>query len=398
MLRDHPTPVAAALGAEIERALDWLNRSALPIWLASGYDHKAGGFFERINLDGTPKRDDNRRARVQPRQVYCYAACGGDTRPPAWREAIDGGYAWFEKVYRRPDGFYGSLASPEGALVDDGFDLYNQAFALFAFAQIAASFPAQRDAMETRARELLAALKATHAHPQAGFEEAVPTKLPLCSNPHMHLLEASLAWESVAREADPWQALGNEIAGLAVRSFMDAGTGALREFFDHDWSAYPGEKGRIVEPGHQFEWAWLLLRWSESRKNAAARAAAVRLFEIGTVHGICPDRGVAFMALYDDFSVADPIARLWPQTEWLKAAILLAAMSEDQEREYYLGQALQALRAMQRFLATDVSGLWYDKMRPDGSFVEEPAPASSFYHIVCAILEADARMKKIGRL
>ena len=134
MLRVDPTPVASALGAEIESAVDWLNQSALPIWLASGYDRALGGFFERINLDGTPKRDDNRRARVQPRQVYCYAACGGETIPAAWHEAIDGGYSWFEKVYPRPDGFYGNLASPEVALIDDGFDLYNQAFALFAFA------------------------------------------------------------------------------------------------------------------------------------------------------------------------------------------------------------------------------------------------------------------------
>lgn len=398
MLRVDPTPVASALGAEIESAVDWLNQSALPIWLASGYDRALGGFFERINLDGTPKRDDNRRARVQPRQVYCYAACGGETIPAAWHEAIDGGYAWFEKVYPRLDGFYGNLASPEGALIDDGFDLYNQAFALFAFAQIAASFPARRDAMETKARDLLAALRSTHAHPQGGFEEAVPTRLPLCSNPHMHLLEASLAWETVANDASPWQALADEVAGLAMRSFIDARTGALREFFDHDWSPYPGEKGRIVEPGHQFEWAWLLLRWSVSRNHAAARMAAVRLFEIGSAHGICPDRRVAFMGLYDDFTVSDPVARLWPQTEWLKAAVLLAATSHGAERELYVEQALQALRALRRFLDTDVKGLWYDKMRPDGSFVEEPAPASSFYHIVCAILEADARMKAIESL
>ncbi len=63
--------------------------------------------------------------------------------------------------------------------------------------------------------------------------------------------------------------------------FIDGGTGALREFFDHDWAPIPGDKGRIVEPGHLFEWAWLLLRWAERRGNAEAIVKARRLFAIG---------------------------------------------------------------------------------------------------------------------
>jgi len=42
---------------------------------------------------------------------------------------------------------------------------------------------------------------------------------------------------------------------------------------------------------------------------------------------------------------------------------------------------------MQRFFEVPVPGLWRDKMQADGSFVIEPAPASSFYHIACAIDE-----------
>jgi len=32
-------------------------------------------------------------------------------------------------------------------------------------------------------------------------------------------------------------------------------------------------------------------------------------------------------------------------------------------------------------------GLWRDRYLADGSFVDEPVPATSFYHIVCAITE-----------
>ena len=395
MANTDSSSVTTALAGEIDGAVEWLKRSALPIWIDVGHDAETGGFFERINLDGTANRNDNRRARVQPRQVYCYAVGGDKDAPASWHAATTTAFAWFEQVYRRSDGFYGSLASPTGTLLDDSFDLYNQAFALFAMAQMAQKFPHRAREMEDKARALLAGLKVTYAHQLGGFEEGDPVKLPLCSNPHMHLFEASLAWEAIAGDAAPWIALADEIARLALTRFIDAESGALREFFDHDWRPYPGDKGRIVEPGHQFEWAWLLARWSASRDNAAAMKAATRLFDIGARHGLCPSREVAIMGLFDDFTISDPMARLWPQTEWLKAAILLAKVGSPADREGYLAQALQAIRALKKFLATNVIGLWFDKMRPDGSFIEEPAPASSFYHIVCAILEADTVLRRM---
>jgi mannose-6-phosphate isomerase len=41
-----------------------------------------------------------------------------------------------------------------------------------------------------------------------------------------------------------------------------------------------------------------------------------------------------------------------------------------------------------------VKGLWRDRLNSDGTFVQEPAPASSFYHIVCAILEVDRAVRR----
>jgi mannose-6-phosphate isomerase len=142
-----------------------------------------------------------------------------------------------------------------------------------------------------------------------------------------------------------------------------------------------------VEPGHQFEWAWLLTRWAQSRASAEALVKAERLFEVGLKHGICPTRRVAMMALRDDFTVHDSTARLWPQTEWLKSSLRLASVNSDLKRAYYLASAEEACAAMQLFLDVPTRGLWRDKMHLDGSFIVEPAPASSFYHIACAINE-----------
>ncbi|MBJ7417952.1 MAG: AGE family epimerase/isomerase, partial [Niveispirillum sp.] len=146
-------------------------------------------------------------------------------------------------------------------------------------------------------------------------------------------------------------------------------------------------------PGHQFEWAWLLLRWGRARGRADGTRAGLRLLEIGETYGVDPMRGVAFNSLLDDFSIHDQTARLWPQTERLKAALLAAEITGE---EQYWTQAVKAADGLSLYLNTPVKGLWWDRLSPDGTFVDEPAPASSFYHIICAIAEFDRVVTEAG--
>lgn len=393
-MTDQPLSTTARLTEEITALRRWLEEAALPLWWEAGAAKPDGGFHERVGQDGRPILGDDRRARVQPRQAYCYAAAGENGWGGDWKRALDQGLLWFDRVYRLESGLYGNLANASGKLIDPSFDLYNQAFALFAAAQTAKVLPERKGEMRERALLILSILKAQYAHPVQGFEEDNPPRYPLCSNPHMHLFEAMLAWEKVDLSG-PWTAVADEIADLAMSRFIDQGNGGLREFFDKDWMPASGEDGRIMEPGHQFEWAWLLTRWGLLRNSFDAVKAAKRLFEIAESHGICPRRKVAVMSLLDDFSPHDRLARFWPQTEWLKAAIRLASVTEGEERHRYLTSALRAVVAIQPFLDTQIRGLWFDKWPDDAPMIEEPAPASTFYHIVCAIYEADAVLKAL---
>ena len=89
---------------------------------------------------------------------------------------------------------------------------------------------------------------------------------------------------------------------------------------------------------------------------------------------------VALDAMNEDMTIRSHRARLWPQTEWLKSSLILAENSDDGARSAYLEDAATALRALWLYLTDD--GLWRDKRFPDGTFLDEPAPASSFYHII----------------
>jgi mannose-6-phosphate isomerase len=92
---------------------------------------------------------------------------------------------------------------------------------------------------------------------------------------------------------------------------------------------------------------------------------------------------VAVNALEGDFSVKDSNARLWPQTERLKAALLAAALTGDPR---YWSMAEAAAMSWVPYLGTSVPGLWLDVRLPNGEFVDAPAPASTFYHLVGAIV------------
>jgi mannose-6-phosphate isomerase len=209
----------------------------------------------------------------------------------------------------------------------------------------------------------------------------------------MHLLEAALAWTDVTTGDDrtPWIALAQEIAGLCRRRFSDASSGAIREYFDSEWRPAAGEAGRIVEPGHQFEWAWLLVEWSALPGTAAAeRSACVQtarqLVAAAERWGVDAERGLAINELWDDMTVKDADARLWPQTERVKAWCALLGLAQTPvEFRAAVGALVLAARGLLAFLRADGPGLWHELNLCSVGFAPGPSRASSLYHIIGAI-------------
>ncbi|WP_420471088.1 AGE family epimerase/isomerase [Brevundimonas sp. FT23042] len=380
-----PEQRRTSLPEAAERFCDWMDLAALPLWATLG-SAGDGAFVEALDAKGRAV-GDFRRARVQARQAYVYSAAGLQGWSGPWAGLVRGSLDAFERTNLRPDGLYRTKVAPDGTVLDDTPWLYDQAFALFAFAG-AASAGIDADRMTDRARRLIAALEALR-HPAGGWREAGDH--PFQSNAHMHLLEACLAWEALDADG-PWTALADEIVGLARRAFIDPGGGFLREFFSVDWTPAVGEDGRLVEPGHQFEWAWLLTRWSRLRGDRALMVDVRRLYETGN-RGVDARAHVAMDALNDDLSLRSRQARLWPQTERLKAALILAEEEPaGQGRTALLDDAADALAGLTRYL--EPSGLYRDKLQPDGSFTPEPSPASSLYHIMVACEQLRATLAR----
>ncbi|NSX34123.1 AGE family epimerase/isomerase [Brevundimonas vesicularis] len=371
---DFPAPdPLESLEAGAARFAAWLRQSALPTWSTLGQGEN-GAFEEVLGLDGR-HISASRRARVQARQLQVYAEAGRQGWRGPWKAVVETGLNQLRTAYLRPDGQMRTLLAADGSPLDETVMIYDQAFLIFALASISnATTQPALEAEASAVRDLL--LRQVDAH--GGLRES--GSHPYQSNAHMHLLEAALSWEEAGGSRE-WNVLADQIVHLARTRFISAGTGSLREFFDAEWSPAAGEDGRLVEPGHQFEWAWLLARYGRSRDDAGILSDAWRLYESG-LKGVDAKRGTAMDALNIDGSVRSPRSRLWPQTEWLKASLILATLNDDVRRAQCLDQAARAQRAVWRYLTPQ--GLWHDKMLENGSFIDEPAPASSFYHIMAA--------------
>jgi mannose-6-phosphate isomerase len=363
-----------------QQLLRWLVDEACPLWSTRGVDRERGGFHER--LSGTQPLVEPRRARVQPRQVSAFANAAVLGWPGDAMELATHGLDYFLGRYRRADGLFRTLIAADGTVIDDRALLYDQAFALLGLAESQLVL-GPRPELADEARSLRKAVYRHLKRADAGFESGLQPGIPLSANAHMHLFEASLAW--LATSDDPeWHTLANEIGELALSRLIDSSSGVVREHFTTDWLPMPGPAGHLIEPGHHFEWAWLLLRWARSGR-AEARAVALRLIDIGEQHGL--RNGVAVNSLLDDFSVHAGSARLWPQTERLKVAAFAAGMTGETR---YWTMASAAADALCGYFRPDVPGSWYDQRTSAGRLVEEPAPASTFYHIVAAIKELTA--------
>jgi mannose/cellobiose epimerase-like protein (N-acyl-D-glucosamine 2-epimerase family) len=381
-----PSQEASRSTAEWHATLsEWFLEQALPRWWGAGTDHTHGGFFEKISLAGQVI-DEPRRTRVTARQIYVFSVAHDmDWSGPAL-DAIDHGLSFLLNCQRQADGTFASSVSVDGAVIDARFDLYEQAFALFALARAYKAQPALTHLPEV-AHALYDALLLRWKHPVLGFEESNPSSLPLKSNPHMHLLEALRAWSCLGSDAERqlWATRCDEVVSLCLRHFMDAEVGCILEYFDAQWLPMPDERGRLWEPGHQFEWAWLLMCCSHGDVRGAGLLAAERLMALGEGHGVNA-KGLAINELWRDLSIKDGAAKLWPQTERIKAWVTHAARTVgSHERAQALTKVAQACEGLDVYLQGAPAGLWQEVVDANGHFVEQPCRASSLYHIVGAI-------------
>ncbi|HXL69729.1 MAG TPA: AGE family epimerase/isomerase, partial [Rhizomicrobium sp.] len=201
--------------ALVERFERWLMDQALPLWADKGLDRAHGGFFDLVNLEGQ-SMDGPKRGRVQGRQSWVFALAGTMGWQGPWRDIARQGLD-FALSRRRGDGQIPTLIATDGSVLDETATLYDQTFFLLALSEAIKHFPERHDLREA-AHLIYRATVTTRRNPAGGFAESAEQVFQ--SNPHMHLLEATLAW----REVEPggiWDTLADEVAELGLTRLRD---------------------------------------------------------------------------------------------------------------------------------------------------------------------------------
>lgn len=360
---------------QTSRGLNWLFDSAMPLWAEQGVDTQTGIFFEALDFKGRDVGLPVVRARVQARQIYVFASAhAAGWSGPALELAEAGMFALRAGGWRSDRG-WAAQVDRTGAGVQWPGDLYDHAFVLFALARLfeVTGAPEYRRYID----ETLAFLDGALRDENGGYREDLDATLPRRQNPHMHLLEAFLALYTATGD-DAFLARAEAIFTLFETHFANPDGTGVHEMFDPTWQ----RQDAPLEPGHGFEWAFLLswLEFSGGPEDLTRTARA--LFDDARQSGLSQD-GFAVDAIEagDAIDAGDASdaggrvslasRRLWPQTEYLRALQLFAPT------EY---EAVQ-MAVFDSYLATQTAGLWHDVYDLDGQMQSVQVPASTLYHL-----------------
>ncbi|WP_346344143.1 AGE family epimerase/isomerase [Gluconobacter kondonii] len=362
----------------------WLTRTVLPFWSDAGFDRTKRLYHERLTFAGEPLVLEASRLMVQARQIstFCRAALDG------LHEASGQALMCLEEVerlYRHRDGQAGWIFSvaPDGTPVGTKRDLYAHAFILFAYGW-AYRLSGNPDFL-TVARQTVLELHQIFRAEHGGFLDEVPLMGAVRhQNPHMHLLEAFLVLFEVSGDSF-YLDEARSLVRLALGKLIQPGSGALLEDFMTDWRPTAPAGGNRVEPGHLFEWSWLLrdyLRLEPGTPEAGAIGrAAEGLFAFGMAHGVARvgEGAVVRDAVTDGGQTVENATRIWPQTELCR---LLVCRNERPDilrglTEHFFGT----------FSSDQSSALWVDRFDAFGNATVPDVPASSLYHIYGAARE-----------
>jgi len=367
-------------GAWRRRVHHWLFQETLPLWSTAGVDEQYGGFHEALGFDARPLMKP-KRMRTMARQVYAFAvakARGWDG--PADR-LIAHGLDFMSSKGRTDRGGWVRTMNVDGSVADATEDAYDHSCVLLALAH--AHICGNPDALQL-GEETFAFID-EHLEDQrlTGFLETAEGEGMRRSNPHMHLLEAFLAWHTATGDRS-YLRRAARIIDLFRGHFFDADSWTLGEYFDDEWQPAAGEKGSWTEPGHHFEWASLLVDYALKSGRNDLTAYARKLYASAIANGLNRSTGLAYGAVSRQGLPLDRVSRSWPQAEVIKAAIAL-----DDSGGPDLKPEIEARvgRLFRWHIDPAPLGLWIDRIDERGRSLASDVPASIFYHLTCALMQ-----------
>jgi len=357
----------------------------LPLLIERGWDWRRGGLIEHVSPDGGDVGTPYRRVMVHARQLYVYATWAARTDSPDFTAHADRIFAYMtDRFWDHESGGWIETVDLEGAPANFDKDLYAHAFALFGLGAYGRALgrgeagpwmQRSREVLETRFRRADGSYSDRMSR---GFEDLATDRRS--QNPHMHLLEAALANAGEGGDTT-YRDLAERLLDLFARTFHAPREGTVLEHLNEMFEPHARD-GHRVEPGHHFEWAWLLDWASRVLGNGGYRELAEAILKRGLEVGWdARHAGVFDEVNRNGGAVLLSSKRIWPLLELIKALLVFPNASTQ----------VNAARALDLLLGEYLreEGAWVERFNADWTPSERNMPSSTPYHMSMALTELE---------
>lgn len=380
-----------SLEQQVIRFQRWMSEKAIPLWSTKGIDLATGAVHERLLANGEVDFKCPKRVRVQARQMFSFTVAEGQGWSGSNHRLVSDIWRFARIHGHHPSQphTYVHLLDEQDKVADDKQDLYDTAFHLLA---AGTRYRQYRQPMDLEhANQLLQHIEKDFAADNGGWTEGNYDAPCRRQNPHMHLFEAFMTLYEATNDGK-WLAKAGQIFSLFEKVFYDPTEEVLLEFFDEDWNPVEIDGHRIIEPGHMFEWVWLL-DWYSKLTGTPVKHFCEKLYQSGLRTGLDETSGLIYDATSDKGEPVHPTKRMWPMTELLKANLVLAQW-QPQVYEEKAAHALELL--FQYYIDPATEGAYIDQLDANNEVLSDVAPASTLYHLVVALVESSNYLARKG--
>ncbi|MCC4620028.1 AGE family epimerase/isomerase [Xanthomonas cassavae CFBP 4642] len=356
----------------------------------------AGGFFQYFKDDGSIYDAGHRHLVSSTRFVFNYAMAYREFGNAEYLEAVRHGLDYLRNVHRNAatGGYAWTLR--DGVVEDDMNHCYGIAFVLLAYScGLKAGIAEARAWMD----ETWQLLDKHFWEPEFGlYRDEADAQFNFTTyrgqNANMHMCEAMIAaYEASGEQRYLDRAL--QLAEHMTRRQAAKADGLVWEHYDPQWNIdwdYNRDNPKHLfrpwgfQPGHQTEWAKLLMLLDRYAPTDWLLPTAQHLFDVAVERSWDARRGGLYYGFDPDGKVCDDDKYFWVQAESLAAAALLAQRSGD---ERYWQWYDRLWDYSWKHMIDHRYGAWYRILDADNrKYSDEKSPAGKTdYHTMGACYE-----------
>jgi mannose/cellobiose epimerase-like protein (N-acyl-D-glucosamine 2-epimerase family) len=363
----------------------------------------AGGFFHYFKDDGTIYDRDHRHLVSSTRFVFNYAMALREFGNAEYRDAVLHGLRYLRDVHRDANSGGYAWTLRDGKPEDRTNHCYGLAFVLLAYATAYKAGIAQTHAWMDETWNLLE--KHFWDANYGLYRDEADADWTFSNyrgqNANMHMCEAMLAAFEASREAR-YLDRALTLADNMTRRQAQQADGLVWEHYDiHwniDWEYHKDDPRHLFrpwgfQPGHQTEWAKLLLILDRHRPTDWLAPTARHLFDTALAHSWDEMRGGMYYGFAPDHRICDDDKYFWVQAESLAAAALLARRTGE---EKYWAWYDKLWAYSWQHMVDHRYGAWYRILDADNrKYSDEKSPAGKTdYHTMGACYEVQRSLRR----